>query len=348
MDVERDAQLAAAYRALEPAAPPPVLDDAILAAARRAVSARPRAAGAPFAGRWQMPLSIAAVVVVCVSLVTVMRDEGGDLTQPPRAEAPATVARDAAEGASAVAKIELAPAARSKNLGLKPPASAAAAEGADQYALAAPAPPAGMRAPTVAGESAAATVLKQPVEAGAVASSRAAAPGQRERAPGEFVAPPPAMAASAPSRADTAPAAEPAPAVGAAAAPAGAAARRADAADRLERDTARLRTQPTETQTAATQSQARPAAAPQAAGGLAQAKAAPAPARAAEAAAKDGNREAAEVTQMANLQPEKWLERIEALRGAGRLVEARAGLAAFRQRYPDYTLPAALREWAER
>ena len=50
---------------------------------------------------------------------------------------------------------------------------------------------------------------------------------------------------------------------------------------------------------------------------------------------------------MTRLPPEKWLERIEELRRQGRLEEARAGLAEFRKRYPDYVLPPALRNWAQ-
>jgi hypothetical protein len=47
-----------------------------------------------------------------------------------------------------------------------------------------------------------------------------------------------------------------------------------------------------------------------------------------------------------DLPPEKWLERIEELRKFGRLDEAKASLAEFRKRYPDYQLPVALRDWA--
>ena len=45
----------------------------------------------------------------------------------------------------------------------------------------------------------------------------------------------------------------------------------------------------------------------------------------------------------ADLTPDKWLERIEELRKQGKLEEARASLAEFRKRYPDYRLPDALR-----
>jgi hypothetical protein len=45
----------------------------------------------------------------------------------------------------------------------------------------------------------------------------------------------------------------------------------------------------------------------------------------------------------ADLTPDKWLERIEELRKQGKLEEAKASLAEFRKRYPDYRLPDALR-----
>jgi hypothetical protein len=45
----------------------------------------------------------------------------------------------------------------------------------------------------------------------------------------------------------------------------------------------------------------------------------------------------------AELPPDKWLERIEELRKQGKLEEARASLAEFRKRYPDYRLPDTLR-----
>jgi hypothetical protein len=95
--MERDPQLSALYRATADAGPPPALDDAIRAVARREVSAGPRRGGMR---RWQLPLSLAAVLVLSVSLVTLMREEGADrpqvLLQPlppaerqkPAAEAP--------------------------------------------------------------------------------------------------------------------------------------------------------------------------------------------------------------------------------------------------------------------
>lgn len=42
--------------------------------------------------------------------------------------------------------------------------------------------------------------------------------------------------------------------------------------------------------------------------------------------------------------PEKWLDAIRELRRRGQEVEARKSLAAFRKRYPDYALPAPLKD----
>lgn len=47
-----------------------------------------------------------------------------------------------------------------------------------------------------------------------------------------------------------------------------------------------------------------------------------------------------------DLSPDKWLERIEDLRRQGRLEEAKTSLSEFRERYPNYELPASLKAWA--
>src|SRR5258705_13570687 len=87
-DVARDAKLTALYRETAQDMPPSALDAAILAAARREVGARPRPAGFLFTRTWRGPLSIAAVVVLSVSLVMLMREEAPDLVAPPRADLP--------------------------------------------------------------------------------------------------------------------------------------------------------------------------------------------------------------------------------------------------------------------
>jgi hypothetical protein len=45
------------------------IDDAILAASRKAVNAAPRVAYSPFSSNWHVPVSLAAVLVICVTLV---------------------------------------------------------------------------------------------------------------------------------------------------------------------------------------------------------------------------------------------------------------------------------------
>ena len=80
-DMEHDPQLAEIYRAGAgagagaEAGPPARLDDAIRAAARREVKAGPRRSGLR---RWQLPLSLAAVLVLSVTVVTQMREQGAD------------------------------------------------------------------------------------------------------------------------------------------------------------------------------------------------------------------------------------------------------------------------------
>src|SRR5688572_7834811 len=84
---ERDPGLARVYGAAPRDEPPAHLDAAILAAARREVGARPRPLAALRA--WRVPLSLAAVVVLSVTLVTLMREDGGDeLHQTARPDIP--------------------------------------------------------------------------------------------------------------------------------------------------------------------------------------------------------------------------------------------------------------------
>jgi len=74
---ERDPLLERLYAETGREEPRAELDQAIRAAARREVRARPRALGARLR-RWRLPISIAAVVVLSVNLVTLMREEGVD------------------------------------------------------------------------------------------------------------------------------------------------------------------------------------------------------------------------------------------------------------------------------
>lgn len=89
-DAERDPRLDRLYRMAGREDPPARLDAAILAAARREAGARPQPLGRAALRRWQVPVSIAAVVVLSVSLVTLVREEGGgQLAEVPPLPAPA-------------------------------------------------------------------------------------------------------------------------------------------------------------------------------------------------------------------------------------------------------------------
>lgn len=124
-DMEHDPQLAALYRHGAEAEPPAHLDDAIRAAARREVAAGPRRAGAR---RWAMPVSLAAVLVLSVSVVTMMREQGADrpesMIEPPAVAMQSEVAKkEAAEPPTAMAQDAAAPKRRAA---MPPPAEAPA------------------------------------------------------------------------------------------------------------------------------------------------------------------------------------------------------------------------------
>jgi hypothetical protein len=110
-ETERDSRLAALYRATTRDEPQPALDAAIRAAARREVGARPRPVGPLFSRSWRVPLSIAAVVLLSVSLVTVIREEAPpEISQPPRADAslplPEAAMHPRKESVAAEAKVQ--------------------------------------------------------------------------------------------------------------------------------------------------------------------------------------------------------------------------------------------------
>ena len=76
-DEPRDPALDRAYAAGRREEPPPALDTAILAAARREANSRPRPIGSTLY-RWRAPLAFAAVLVVSVTVVLLMREEGAE------------------------------------------------------------------------------------------------------------------------------------------------------------------------------------------------------------------------------------------------------------------------------
>ncbi len=76
-EYDKDETVSARYRELGRAEPPERLDDAILAASRRAVQARPGGSR-----RWAVPVSLAAAVVLSVLVSLNVRDERPDLEAP--------------------------------------------------------------------------------------------------------------------------------------------------------------------------------------------------------------------------------------------------------------------------
>lgn len=85
-DSKFDRELAVMSRAYKNAGadtPPPATDDAIRAAARRAVRSQPQAAGKSWISRWSAPLSAAALVVLTVSVGFLAIDEQPGLAPEP-------------------------------------------------------------------------------------------------------------------------------------------------------------------------------------------------------------------------------------------------------------------------
>ncbi len=97
-----DSALSASYRQVSSEQPSAHLDDAILAASRRAVKARPRYAFSPFASDWHVPLSLAAVLVLSLTVVVTVQKERDENYQGAPAEfSPETTSGITAESFSA-------------------------------------------------------------------------------------------------------------------------------------------------------------------------------------------------------------------------------------------------------
>lgn len=180
-DMPRDPRLDRAYREAGDVAPPAHLDAAILAAAHREVGARPRSLSAGLR-RWRVPISIAAVVVLSATLVTLVQEEGGEalvqippsaplpklkhdaapLPPPlkpaqsdaarPAAQPPAPAPHRAASRDVAPALTELGQMAEREGAGAVPPASSGAGTAALPEAASRPAPQPFLAASRDAGE----------------------------------------------------------------------------------------------------------------------------------------------------------------------------------------------------
>jgi hypothetical protein len=190
----RDPRIDAAYRATPREEPPAELDERIRAAARRAVADGPRSSDAgarapdrrSWVARWRVPVSLAATVVIVVTLTVMMQDEesrraklDAQVNGPPSAaEAPQRAAPAAEDARTAV------PGAQPP----QPPITGA--------------PRAPAEAPAAAPAPQAAEKLETPAASGALSQER-----ENRQADTAAAVPPPAPAVQ------PAPAAPPAPAM---------------------------------------------------------------------------------------------------------------------------------------
>jgi hypothetical protein len=75
--LEGNSELSRLYRDAAQRQPSREVDGAILAEARRALKPRAQVISSPFASNWTVPLSLAAILVLCVGVVLFVTDESG-------------------------------------------------------------------------------------------------------------------------------------------------------------------------------------------------------------------------------------------------------------------------------
>jgi hypothetical protein len=201
-DMEHDPQLSADYRVASEEMPPASLDQRIRAAARREVGAGPRRQSRWSV--WQMPMSLAAVVLLSVTLVLMMREEGVDRVEPDMPP-PAVEAAAPPVASEPAAQSRLAEAPRLTPGPQAPPPTHTGALQAQ------PAPVAADSAPPVMGK--AQTVAEPPASFAASPLREESAAAERSVAPARDTARP--MLRSAPAATAVDAAAGPAPRVAA-------------------------------------------------------------------------------------------------------------------------------------
>ena len=320
---KRDEDMSRAYHAASHGDPPAALDDAIRAAARRAVHARPHTAKNPWLPRWGSPIAAAAVVMLAVSMLFVAVDERPEIAPPalqvslPKNPPPA-VQLPATESGPADARDKAVVAtATSGRIEEKPPAATTTV-----MAKAVPTP-----SKTTAAQQSPSAISSS---AGFEARRDAAAP-MRESA--IIVAPEnlakPAPAAAFPAAPLATPAAPPPQFV------AGQMAERArDEAVQLNQESKRMmaKSAALASGTAATREMRQDVNKKDASDTTIVSTQSMAPSAYAPPAAAPAQ------------EPNAWLKRIEELRVQGKLKEAREELARFRKQYPKIELPKALAE----
>lgn len=198
-----DERVAAAFRALPPVEPPAALDDAIRAAARRAVSAGPATEAPRRARRWAMPVSVAAVMALAIGVALhvdretpVIADGSpvpGEAAKPATPKEPANIAPPAAvpvqppaAPSAVIAPSAIAPPPAPAAIA-PPPTPAAIAPPPAPAAIAPPpsAPPVFAPAPPAPARESAPRAASAPSGLGANADSARAAPMQAKRAKAE-------------------------------------------------------------------------------------------------------------------------------------------------------------------
>lgn len=343
-----DRGLARLYREAAREQPPAHLDAAILAAAHRDVGARPRPLSSAWLRSWRLPVSIAAVVVLSVSVVLLMVEEGGEpFTKPPRSVPKAVPEKpaEAADQASALSK----PAAPAPPTPAAAPSGAREPKGETRLAKNGAAKDAGKQLASAPPADALPRPFPATPPSEASSGQRAAEPMPAPRP--DSAAPPATMRApqmrsgAAPTRNDIA------ADVGASsrAVPAGTLAEGAARADAREKPddvppSGRLRSPPPESardsasSTIGIRGFSEPAP-PAPSGRVAPQAAAPAPAAKPALAV----RQSALVRDYEYQPPEKWIEKITELKRDGKTTEADEMLAEFKKRFPEHPLPAMLR-----
>ena len=305
-DFERDlAALSRAYGTAKREEPPPTLDDAIRAAARRAVRAGPQARRRSWLTTWATPVATAAMLVLTVSIGLVAYRERPDLaTTEMRDEMPA---RPQASAPAVAPAPSPAPPAE--------PAAPPAPERTEGFVKAMPAAKSATPKPS---SDVAPAVDKLRAEPPAIA---------RKDAPRESAAP---MKESMPVAPAPVGAAVPAPAQAPASVPAP-----TPAAAPVARDSAVL-----EKRTLAAPAAEAPMAP---AAGRLESQSSERAAGAA-ASGMNLQRAKKEMADSAGRTPEAWLKEIAELRRDGKDKEALEELEKFRKRFPDYVLPPELRD----
>lgn len=299
----RDEDVRARYRALATEEPPAAIDDAIRAAARRAVSSAPGAVKKRATPRWAVPASIAAVLMLSFGVVIQMQTDAPKTELEMRAGSPPVFS----QAPTAMAPLEqevkpeevkrAAPAAKPQ---AGPPRAPEPAKRVLQEKLV---ENKDARAPEPQAFTAEPRTLAKEAPAAAVAAPPAPPPAPQPKA---FADAAPAAPAAALPSAPLAPFAPPAPARDAMAERNVAPARRDEASGSLGL-AARAKTE-----------------------GLAASRATASPSIATSGAAR---------AEPWPDTPEKKLERIESLRKEGRDREADEAIARFRREHPDYRIP---------